>query len=347
MLVLQTLSVQPLHGYGIAQQIEALSGDALRVEQGSLYPALERLQKKGWITSKWGEVADRPARALLHHHRRRTPPARQTRSRASTPCSSPSTACCAAPERHRMSLLDSIRYRWRVLTRSREHEAGVGGGDGVLRELRSAAARACADADTLSAQDARRAARRAIRQLDILSRRGAPHLRARAARRPGARRSLRAAHVRANAGLHGDRGRDARDRHRREHGDLQRGRHAAAHDRCRFGARSSHERLAHGAGDGRTAVRATMWSGRIRSSRRSASRRTVFSERHRVVRHADHGARRRRSAAHLGEFIDAQYFPTLGVTPTLGRALLPTEDHVGGPPVVVITDELWKLNVQR
>ncbi|MGH2899652.1 MAG: PadR family transcriptional regulator [Solirubrobacteraceae bacterium] len=55
MLVLQTLSVQPLHGYGIAQQIEVLSGDTLRVEQGSLYPALERLQKKGWITSKWGE----------------------------------------------------------------------------------------------------------------------------------------------------------------------------------------------------------------------------------------------------------------------------------------------------
>ena len=55
MLVPQTLSLQPLHGYGIAQQIEALSDDALRVEQGSLYPALERLQKRGWITSKWGE----------------------------------------------------------------------------------------------------------------------------------------------------------------------------------------------------------------------------------------------------------------------------------------------------
>jgi transcriptional regulator len=53
MLVLQTLSLQPLHGYGIAQQIEALSEDALRVEQGSLYPALERLQKRGWITSQW------------------------------------------------------------------------------------------------------------------------------------------------------------------------------------------------------------------------------------------------------------------------------------------------------
>jgi PadR family transcriptional regulator len=55
MLVLQTLTVHALHGYAIAQQIESLSDDALRVEQGSLYPALERLQKKGWITSKWGE----------------------------------------------------------------------------------------------------------------------------------------------------------------------------------------------------------------------------------------------------------------------------------------------------
>ena len=55
MLVLQTLTVQPMHGYAIAQQIERLSGDVLSVEQGSLYPALERLQKKGWVTSKWGE----------------------------------------------------------------------------------------------------------------------------------------------------------------------------------------------------------------------------------------------------------------------------------------------------
>ena len=55
MLVLQTLTVRPLHGYAIAQQIEASSNEVLRVEQGSLYPALERLQKKGWVTSKWGE----------------------------------------------------------------------------------------------------------------------------------------------------------------------------------------------------------------------------------------------------------------------------------------------------
>ena len=54
MLILQTLTVQPMHGYAIAQHIERLSGDVLAVEQGSLYPALERLQKKGWLTSKWG-----------------------------------------------------------------------------------------------------------------------------------------------------------------------------------------------------------------------------------------------------------------------------------------------------
>ena len=55
MLILQTLTLQPQHGYAIAQHIEKLSGEVLSVEQGSLYPALERLQKKGWVTSKWGE----------------------------------------------------------------------------------------------------------------------------------------------------------------------------------------------------------------------------------------------------------------------------------------------------
>jgi PadR family transcriptional regulator, regulatory protein PadR len=55
MLILQTLSPQPLHGYAIAQQIQRLSNDALTVEQGSLYPALERLLQQGWVTGKWGE----------------------------------------------------------------------------------------------------------------------------------------------------------------------------------------------------------------------------------------------------------------------------------------------------
>jgi PadR family transcriptional regulator, regulatory protein PadR len=52
MLILKTLSVQTMHGYGIAQHIERLSGGVFSVEHGSLYPALARLQKNGWITSK-------------------------------------------------------------------------------------------------------------------------------------------------------------------------------------------------------------------------------------------------------------------------------------------------------
>ena len=53
MLVLKTLTFGPLHGYGIAQHIQRLSGDALHVEEGSLYPALQRMQAKGWVDSEW------------------------------------------------------------------------------------------------------------------------------------------------------------------------------------------------------------------------------------------------------------------------------------------------------
>lgn len=56
MLVLYTLTLGPLHGYAIAQHIEKLSDSVLQVEQGSLYPALERLQRKGWLTSDWGQT---------------------------------------------------------------------------------------------------------------------------------------------------------------------------------------------------------------------------------------------------------------------------------------------------
>jgi transcriptional regulator len=55
MLILRTLSMQPMHGYAIAQHIARLSQDVLQVEQGSLYPALERLLQKGWATAKWGQ----------------------------------------------------------------------------------------------------------------------------------------------------------------------------------------------------------------------------------------------------------------------------------------------------
>jgi transcriptional regulator len=56
MLILRTLTLGSLHGYAIAQHIARLSEDVLRVEQGSLYPALERLLNKGWVTVEWAET---------------------------------------------------------------------------------------------------------------------------------------------------------------------------------------------------------------------------------------------------------------------------------------------------
>jgi PadR family transcriptional regulator PadR len=53
LLVLKTLSHGPMHGYGIAVNIEQISEDALRVEEGSLYPALHRIEQAGWIGAEW------------------------------------------------------------------------------------------------------------------------------------------------------------------------------------------------------------------------------------------------------------------------------------------------------
>jgi transcriptional regulator len=53
MLILQTLSVGPAHGYAIAQHLEFVSNEAVRVNQGSLYPALHRLEQRGWLSADW------------------------------------------------------------------------------------------------------------------------------------------------------------------------------------------------------------------------------------------------------------------------------------------------------
>ncbi|MDP1572144.1 MAG: PadR family transcriptional regulator [Vicinamibacterales bacterium] len=54
LLILKTLALGPMHGWGIAQRIQQISEDALRVNQGSLYPALQRLETAGWLDSEWG-----------------------------------------------------------------------------------------------------------------------------------------------------------------------------------------------------------------------------------------------------------------------------------------------------
>ena len=54
LLILKTLALEPMHGWGIAQRIQQVSQDALQVGQGSLYPALHRIEDRGWIASFWG-----------------------------------------------------------------------------------------------------------------------------------------------------------------------------------------------------------------------------------------------------------------------------------------------------
>ena len=55
LLILKAVSLGPLHGYGVLLRIQQISGDALQIQQGSLYPALYRLEQQGWIESSWGD----------------------------------------------------------------------------------------------------------------------------------------------------------------------------------------------------------------------------------------------------------------------------------------------------
>ena len=59
MLILKSLTVEPMHGYGIAQHLLRLSEDAIRIEEGSLYPALQRMRQKGWIKAEWRQTTNR------------------------------------------------------------------------------------------------------------------------------------------------------------------------------------------------------------------------------------------------------------------------------------------------
>jgi transcriptional regulator len=55
LLILKIVDLGPVHGYGISQRIQQISNDVLQVRQGSLYPALHRLEKRGWLKAEWGE----------------------------------------------------------------------------------------------------------------------------------------------------------------------------------------------------------------------------------------------------------------------------------------------------
>ncbi len=73
LLILRTIQRDPLHGWAIAQRIQMLSNEVLQVNQGSLYPALQRLERQGWITADWG-MSENNRRARFY---RLTPPGRK------------------------------------------------------------------------------------------------------------------------------------------------------------------------------------------------------------------------------------------------------------------------------
>ena len=80
LLVLKALSWGPMHGYAISEWIENATGALLLIEEGTLYPALHRLERRGWVTAEWG-VSDNNRRAKFY----RLSPAGRARFRAETP----------------------------------------------------------------------------------------------------------------------------------------------------------------------------------------------------------------------------------------------------------------------
>jgi transcriptional regulator len=65
LLILKTLTLEPQHGWAISERVQQISKDALQIQQGSLYPALHRLQRRGWIKARWG-TSDNNRRAKYY-----------------------------------------------------------------------------------------------------------------------------------------------------------------------------------------------------------------------------------------------------------------------------------------
>ena len=80
LLILKTLSqLGSMHGYGIVMHIERVSDELLNVEEGSLYPALHRMEQSGWVRSEWAIDREQPQGKVLHPHRSRQKTARRKR----------------------------------------------------------------------------------------------------------------------------------------------------------------------------------------------------------------------------------------------------------------------------
>ena len=97
MLILKAVSLGPLHGYGIIQRIHQMSGEMLQVEQGSLYPALYRIEQRGWVSSQW-DVNETGAAPSSTRSARPAGAISRRRRRAGTAWCSRSPGCGRLPE---------------------------------------------------------------------------------------------------------------------------------------------------------------------------------------------------------------------------------------------------------
>jgi len=98
MLVLKAVSLGPLHGYGILLRIQQISGEQLEIQQGSLYPALYRLEHQGWIASEWGD-SDNRRKAKFYKLTAAADASSTRKLRSGTAWRRSSPACCIRLQR--------------------------------------------------------------------------------------------------------------------------------------------------------------------------------------------------------------------------------------------------------
>ena len=354
LLILRTLALGPMHGWAISQRIQQISDDVLRVNQGSLYPALHRLEDAGWIDAEWGRAREQPPGEVLPAHEA----GRAAAERRAAPVGAHGRSPCARARRESVRRSSTLVRRppnvtWtRLIRRLRALRAGQALDGQLDVELqfhldleaerlvraghvppaRRAPPRSRAFGGVERVSEECRDARGPARGLDALC-----GTSARRHARSGASRVRRCAAI-----LH------ARPRHRRQHRDVQRHPRRAAEAAAVRGRRSA--RAASGSRR-RSPVRTTS------ASRFASSTTTANSSRTSAGWWSS--TRCRSTCSNRGEpdrvdtgVVSANFFDVLGVRPILGRTFVdgrrrPRRRGRAGPEPRLLAHAVWRRPAHR